>query len=322
MNSFSHVSDPQEMINKFYKNILKGQDVMSSQMKVMFIIDGLDEFVHLKHLYSYISGDCNSLPIVFKIMNVLSTSNIKCVLGGRVEAVMKYQSLIQDREDLLHIQIMGFSNLRIREYYVSNLTSKTLRSNLQKFIRSSPFAKGLLSSPLYSKAVTLSLCFDSYFLKTLTKLQTWIFMHFMQQINKTTQTLYAFIQKKKLHILNICSAAFNMLDEGRTIVSKVELATVVDDNGIEPIGFIVKCNINQHYQFVHPFLIKFSASVHLYFYENPPKVFSHERLCSCLPAACGLLNNGRNFLSLISQLQEPFYNKNSWIISIHGKLIT
>ena len=153
----------------------------------------------------------------------------------------------------------------------------------------------------------------------MTELQTLIFLHLVQQINKTSQPLYGFIQRNKQHILNICSAAFFMLDEGRSIVSEVELATVVDENGIEPFGFIVKSNFNQHYKFIHPFLLSFCASVHLFFYGNPQKVFNHARLRSCLPAACGLLNNGRNFLSLINQLQKPFYNKNFWLRDICGK---
>ena len=309
------------MVNKFYKNILKEQYVMFSQMTVIFIIDGLDEFVHLEHFYSDLSGDCSNIPIVSTLVNVLSARNIKCVLGGRVEAVMKYQNLVKGHENISHIQIMGFSNSRIREYCESNLISENLKSDLQEFIKNSPFAKGLLSIPFFLKGVcsTLSLCFDSYSLKTMTELQTLIFLHFVQQINKTTQPLYGFIQRNKQHILNICSAAFIMLDKGRSIVSEVELATVVDENGIEPFGFIVKSNFNQHYKFVHPFLLSFCASVHLYFYGNPQKVFNHARLRSCLPAACGLLNNGRNFLSLINQLQKPFYNKNIWLRDICGK---
>ena len=321
LNNLNHVSNPQEMVNKFYKNILKEQYVMSSQMTVMFIIDGLDEFVHLEHLYSDLSGDCSNIPIVSTLVNVLSARNIKCVLGGRVEAVMKYQNLVKGHENISHIQIMGFSDFRIREYCESNLISKNLKSDLQEFIKNSPFAKGLLSIPFFLKGVcsTLSLCFDSYSLKTMTELQTLIFLHFVQQINKTTLSLYGFIQRNKQHILNICSAAFIMLDEGRSIVSEVELATVVDENGIEPFGFIVKSNFNQHYKFVHPFLLSFCASVHLYFYGNPQKVFNHARLRSCLPAAFGLLNNGRNFFSLINQLQKPLYNKNIWLRDICGK---
>ena len=322
LNNLSHVSNPHEMINKFYKNILKGQDVMSSQMSVMFIIDGLDEFIHLEDLYNHISGNSSTVPLVSTIMHVLSAKNIKFVLGGRVEAVMKYQSLIKGLKDILHIQIMGFSNLRIRKYYETNLISKTLRSNLQKFIKSSPFAKGILSIPFYLKAVcsTLSLCLDSYSLKTITELQTLIFLHFVQQMNKTNEPLYGFIQKNKGHILNVCKAAFNTLDEGKTIISKAELVTVVNDNGIKPFGFIVKSNVNQHYQFVHLFLMKFCASVYLYFFEDPQKVFNHERLRCCLPVACGLLNgNERNFLSLITQLQEPFHNHNFWLRDICSK---
>ena len=197
LNNLNHVSNPQEMVNKFYKNILKEQYVMSSQMTVMFIIDGLDEFVHLEHLYSDLSGDCSNIPIVSTLVNVLSARNNKCDLGGRVEAVMKYQNLVKGHENISHIQIIGFSDFRIREYCESNLISKNLKSDLQEFIKNSPFAKGLLSIPFFLKGVcsTLSLCFDSYSLKTMTELQTLIFLHFVQQINKTTLSLYGFIRE-------------------------------------------------------------------------------------------------------------------------------
>ena len=64
----------------------------------------------------------------------------------------------------------------------------------------------------------------------------------------------------------------------------------------------------------------FCASVHLYFCENPQKVFQHEKLRSCLPVACGLLYCvGRNLVSLISQLQEPSHNEKSLLKEIYGK---
>ena len=132
-------------------------------MNVMFIKDGLEEFIHLKELHNCISGGSCNLPIISAIMNVLFGRNFKCVLGGRVEFVMKYQSLIKNCEDILHIQIMGFSNLGIRNYFESSLLCKSLRNDLAALITSSPVTKALLSVPFNIKAVcsTLSLCFGS-----------------------------------------------------------------------------------------------------------------------------------------------------------------
>ena len=322
LNKFSHVSNAQEIINKFYKNILKRQDIMFSTKTVIFLIDGLDEFIHLEHLYDCMSGDYSNLPLISTLMHVLNTRDIKCVLGGRVEAVMKYQSLVKEREDILHIQIKGFSNLGIRNYYKSSLMSETLRKNLEKFTTSSPVAKAIMSVPFYTKVLcsALSLCFDSYSLKTTTELQTLIFLHFVQQINKTTEPLYRLMQKNKQHILNVCNVAFTMLEEGRVMVSETELAIILDDNGFEPFGFIVKSNLSHQYHFVHLFLMNFCASVYMYFYKNPEDVFKQEKLRSCLPVTCGLLyGDGKNFVSLISQLQEPLHKGKSWLKEICGK---
>ena len=315
LNKFSHVSNPQDLVNKFYKNILNGQDIFSSTKNVMFLIDGLDEFIHLERLYSCISVNSSNLPIISTLMYVLSTRNVKCVLGGRVESVMKYQSLVKEREDILHIQIMGFSNLGKRNYY-----------GLQKFIAGSPIANALLSVPIYRRAAysTLSLYFDNYSLtcciKTMTELQASIFIHFLQQNNKTAEPLRQFMQENKLRILNICNVAFTMLEEGRVMVSETEQALILDDNGIEPFGFIVKSNLSHQYQFAHLFLMNFCASVYMYFYKNPEEVFKHKNLRSCLPVTCGLFyDDGKNFVSLISQLDEPCYKVKSWLRETCGK---
>ena len=166
-------------------------------------------------------------------MDLLNAKNIKFVLRGRVKSVIKYQSLTKKREDILRIQIIGFSNLGIRNYFESSFLCETLRNDLAEFVISSLAAKVLLSVPFYRKAVcsTLSFCYGTYSLKTMTELQTLIFFYLIQQTNKTTKPFYQLMQKNKRHILNVGKVAFNMLDEARVMLSKAETASVVDDNG-------------------------------------------------------------------------------------------
>ena len=282
LNDLNHVSNPQEMVNKFYKNILDAQYLLSSQLTVMFIIDGLDEFVHLEHLYSYLSRDCSNIHIVSTLMNILSATNIKCVLGGRVDAVKKYQSLAKGHKNILHIQIMGFSNIRIKKYGDNYKVLPKTDLQIKEFEQHIDYLK-----------------------------------HRYRHIPR--RPLKEIYQYFKQHILNICSAAFNMLDEGRSIVSEAEQALVLK-NGIDPLGFIVKSNANQHYKFVKPLLMNFCASVHLFHYPSLQRVFNHERLRSCLPAACGLLNTKIDFLGLFYQLPEHFPSiKTIWLRYIIGK---
>ena len=320
LNQFCSISSTKELINKFYKNILKGLDIMSSQMTVMFVIDGLDEFIHLDQLYKHISRDSNNLPIITTLMHILNAKNNKCVVGGRVEAITRYWNLVRKHKDISHIQIMGFSNFGTRNYFRNCLLNETLETDLLKLYTSAPVAKALLSVPFYVKAVCstsshISICS----LKTITELLTLIFLHFVQKSSKTAEINLS-VQMNKEHILKVCKVAYNLLNEKKVMVYQAELNTILDDNGFEPFGLIVKSNVSHQYQFVHLFLMRFCASIHLYLYENPQKAFKHEKLHTCLPVTCGLFyGNEQSFLSLITQLQVPIHKEKSWLREICGK---
>ena len=310
LNEFCQVSSIRELINKFYKNILKGLDIVFLQAPIMFIIDGLDEFIYLNQLCYHNSS--NNLPIVNTLVQILSARYSQCILGGRVEAILRCCSLVRKFENIMHIQIMDFSNFGLRNFFGYSLLCETLRNGLENLITCPPVAKALLSVPFNLTAVcsvfSLSTC--SYSLKTMTELQTLIFLHFLQQNSNTKESLYQLMTINKSHILKVCKVAYNLLKEKKMMASQAELVAVLDENGVELFGFIIKSDLSHQYQFIHPILMNFCASIHLYFYKNPQKIFEHEKLRSCLPVACGLLyNNGRNFVSLVSQLQVHHKSK-------------
>ena len=321
INQFQNVSNVHELIKKFYKNILKGHQI-SSLKTLLFIFDGLDEFNSLEQLVNHISGTSNSIPIINALEDILRSQNSTCIFSGNVKAVMRYWGTIKDYKDVASIQIMGLSTRGSKSFFKDLSSSKTLKTDIKNLIKSSPFVRGLLSVPLYLKAACSALLnLNIQSLKTMTELQTLIFLHFLQQNSKSKESLCRIIEVNQQHILNVCELAFNMLDGGKVNVAQKELGAVLDENGLEPLGFIKKSNIDQQYEFVHAFLIKFCASVHLFFNVKSDEIIKNKKLHDCLPVISGLVHGkDGDVLSLISRLKESLHKQTVWLLDISGKL--
>ena len=71
---------------------------------LLFVIDGLDEFAYLDELINHSplnpSKQCN---IVNVLADALDFQKHKCVVAGRVEAILQYKSLVRECRDKLTI---------------------------------------------------------------------------------------------------------------------------------------------------------------------------------------------------------------------------
>ena len=318
INKFPNVSNVKQLIKKFYKNILKEYE-LSSFNATMFIIDGLDEFVYLEELAN---NKCsNKIPIITAVGEMFNSENCKYVLSGNVATVMKYWGTIKDYRRVASMQILGLNSSGTKSFFEDLSLSKTLKSDIEKLSSLSHYAAALLSVPLYLKAVVatlLTLSIQS--VKTMTELQTLIFLYFVQQNCKSKEPLQRLMQINQQHILKICEMAFTLLNSGKLKVSQKEFGSVLDENGFEPLGFIKKSVLSQQYQFVHLFLIEFCASVHLLFNINYQEIIANGKLRNCLPLISGFVHcNEDSFFSLICQLKESLHKQTSWLINISGK---
>ena len=318
INQLQNVSNVKQLIKKFYKNILKGYEI-SSFNETMFIIDGLDKFVYLEQSFNQKSS--NNIHIVTALGDIFSSENCKCVLTGNVAAVTRYWGTIKDYRHTASMQILGFNNSGTKSFFEDLLLSNTLKADLEKLSTLSHNGAALLSVPLYLIAACstlLTLSIES--VKTITELQALIFLYFLQQNCKSKEPLQRLMQTNQQHILKVCKVAFTLLKKGKVNVSKKALVSVLDENGFEPLGFIKKSVLSQQYQFVHLFLIKFCASIHLLFNVTYREIIAHERLRNCLPLICGFVHcNEKSLLSLISQIKESLHKQTSLLINISGK---
>ena len=237
----------------------------------------------------------------------------KCVVAGRVEAILRYKSKVTECRDKLNIQIMGFNDNGINKY-VEKVGEG--REALKDVLKSSPIAKAMASVPFYLSAMctvigssTLSgLC--SFF--TMTELYSCIFMYFLQKhINKNNEPVCKMMEKEssKQLILKVCKIAFHLFNQGKVVFSKMEINSIVNDIDkveIDHLGFIekVESQLGYQYQFVHLTLMEFCASIHAYINLSHDEILSNEKLRSCLPMICGLKNkNEKCFVRFLANLK-------------------
>nr|XP_047146541.1 uncharacterized protein LOC105847411 isoform X2 [Hydra vulgaris] len=312
INDYQNISCINKLIYNFYGNILKTQEI-SSQWSITMILDGLDEFIHIKSLLYYKLGKSCNIPIANTLNNIICSNEIKCVLAGRTQTIGTYWNSNKTKENI--IEIMGLSYQGMQFYIENNLVTNTLKNDLNKISSSSFEAKLLLSVPLYLKAVCSSLLnLMIQTVKTLTELQMLIFYYFLQQKSLSTNvSLIEMMQSNQLYILKISKVAYIMLEKGKLTALRNELEAVLDNQGLEWIGFINKSNLTQQYKFTHFILMRFCASVYLCLYGNPQTVFENKWLKTCLPIVCGIgYGKKLNVLNLISNLKESV-QENIWL---------
>ncbi|XP_065673209.1 uncharacterized protein LOC105849176 isoform X3 [Hydra vulgaris] len=310
INELQNISSINELIQRFYGNILKGPEI-SSKWAITIVMDGLDQFNYLKKLIHQRLNEPSDIPLLVALEHVLSSREVNCVIAGRVQAMALYRSVCNDKDDIINIQVMGCSNIGMKYYMENNLTSTNLKNDLNEVFASSFEARALLSVPLYLKAVCktlLNLVIVS--VTTVTEILTLIFYYFLQMENKS-KPLYKLMQFKYLSMLEACRTAFNLLENCKDSISSEEKRHNLD---LVQTNLIEMSNLSQQYKFSHFILLKYCASVHMYLCESPQIVLNNERLHICLPIVTGLeYGRDKSFLCLISNLKMPVYKKKHWL---------
>ncbi|XP_047122535.1 uncharacterized protein LOC124806009 isoform X1 [Hydra vulgaris] len=310
LNNLNAISSLNELIRKFYGNILKGFEI-SSQRSITLVIDGLDNFTQLDNL---IYQKLDDIPLINTLNHAFNSKEIKCVLAGRVRTAIAYWSACKGNDAITNIQIMGLNNQGITFYFEDILLSSTLKNQLNNISSLSIEGKLILSVPLYLKAICKTVLNMGIFsVNTITELLGLVFYYFIQKKYKNkTSSLHELMHIEAPFICAICNVAFNLLENGNSFVWQF----TANDSLKEDFYFIKKCNINQQYEFHHYMMLKFCASVHLYMFESLQKAHSNKRLHACLPIITGLTyGRERNMLSLISSIKKTRKNDDSLLLT-------
>ena len=313
LNQYQNINNINKLLEVFYKDMFKEWD-FCKHFSILFVIDGLDEFAYLDEL---INPNPQNPSKQFNIVNVLADAlNIqkhKCVVAGRVEAILRYKSKVAECRDKLTIQIMGFNDNGINEY-VEKVGDR--KEAIKSVLKSSHIAKAMASVPFYLSVMCTtigsSILSDSCSFFTMTELYCCIFIYFLQKhIIRNNEPVYKMMEKEscKQFILKVCKIAWHLFNQGKVVFSHKEIKDIVNDIDkieIDHLGFIkkVESQLGYQYQFVHLTLMEFCASIHAYINLSPDEILSNKKLRSCLPMICGLKNkNEKCFVRFLANLK-------------------
>ncbi|XP_047146508.1 NACHT, LRR and PYD domains-containing protein 4E isoform X1 [Hydra vulgaris] len=316
LNDFQNISSLNELIKKFYGNILKVSEI-SNQWSVALIFDGLDKFVHLDKFFSHKLGKYSDMPLINTLEDVLSMKRIKCIFAGRVQAIAKFSRTSKESNKIRNINIMGLSCHGIKFYMETTSLSNTLKNDLNEILSSSIEGKSLLSVPLYLKAVceaVIKLFLVS--VKTFTELQILILYHFIQNTKPEIPLFDKLMQNKNI-FLEICKVAFVLIKKKSFYMLQEEIHHINNKHGFETIGLIEISQVNKQYEFTHSILMKLCASIYMYLSVSPHIALQDILLHECIPSVCGLAySREKVFFSLFRNFEKPGFEKKSWLQDI------
>ena len=331
LNQHQTIDNIKELLKEFYKDVFQEWDVCK-HFSILFVIDGLDEFAYLDELINHNPlNPSKQFNIVNALADALNIQKHKCVVAGRVEAILQYKSKVTECRDKLTIQIMGFNDNGINKYVERVGEGKEAIKNV---LKSSHIAKAMASVPFYLSAmctvIGLSTLSDSYSFFTMTELYSCIFIYFLQKhINKNNEPVYKMMEKEstKQFILKVCKIAWHLFNQGKVVFSQNEVKAIVNDIDkieIDHLGFIekVESQLGIQYQFVHLTLMEFCASIYAHIYLNPDEILNNEKFRSCLSMICGLKNESkRGFVRFLANLKNSNEERNSLLIAVFGKFL-
>ena len=327
LNQFPNISILDELVQVFYKKVFKDFNVCEC-FSILFVIDGLDEFAYFDELINHNPLILSEHPIVNTLADASDFKKHKCIVAGRVGAILQYKDKVTECRDKLTIQVMGFNDKGIHDYIEKISYNK--REAVKNVIKSSKITKAMGSVPFYLSAmctvIGTSTLSGSYSFFGMTELCSCVFLYFLQKhINRNDQPVYEMMRSEsnKQYILRVCEIAWNLLIEGKVVFSQKEIKPFIEDfDTLKNIGFIekVESQFGFQYQFVHFTLMEFCASVHVHICLSPEEIISKKRLRSCLPMICGLANENKGcFVRFLSSLKTSNTKRNSLLNVLYGK---
>ena len=277
LNQCKQLKTINSLLQEFYKDVLSNKEVLANK-STLFVVDGLEEFVYLDDLLNYNEGNNPSVhPIVIILEQILNAQ--KCVVAGRVGAVMAYRKKNRVCREIKFIQITGFSNDSIENYICKFFKSKTDQRRVQEFLERSRIVKTMASVPFFLSLICSILSSsdaesDNVSFQTITQLYATIFLHFLQchalKAYKE-KLLYKFIKFPNIkdYIRNICKLSYNYLKDGKAILSKRKFKSLnigKDLKIFESLCFIesFETQRGKMYQFCHLSLMEFCSAIHIF----------------------------------------------------------
>ena len=326
LNQYKGPPTKNDLIKIFYKDIFSNGEI-PSHGSVLFVVDGLDEFVFLDELFQQNPKNPALHPVVNTLLDVLNPQHSKCVLAGRVESILSFKSIMKFQQYMISIQIMGFNEHGVQSY-INKFLDAPEKSRMQEILKASQVMKAMSSVPfiLATLCAIISSPTVNCSFKTMTELYINSFLYFVQNHGLKYHkgiAMYKLLEltEVKEYILKVCELANRFLIEGKVSFTEKNLMGGMQSSCLELPCFIetFETNTGKKYKFSHISMIEFCSAVHIFLFGNFEEVWGNERLRSCLPMVFGLCNANRDFISSLIMHKNLSPDFDGWLLKIAGK---
>ncbi|XP_065671219.1 NACHT, LRR and PYD domains-containing protein 12-like isoform X2 [Hydra vulgaris] len=320
LNLHESISDINQLLNVFYKDIFKSVSFDFNQFKpsIMFIIDGLNEFKYFDQFINSTQCSSDNFPIV----NVLSEIHkYKAVISGRINTISQYENVITSCRDKLTIRVMGYNESGIN-YYLENNLIKNTKDIVENILEESLVAKSMATVPFFLSCMcTIVADFkENYNFRNLTMADLYAnnFLYFFQRhiFMESHKPVFRMMEndQNKKYIFNICKMAYCFFIESKATFSSAEMQKFLSDFDLIEKDFVfiekIVTDYGVYYQFCQLAMMELCVSIYAYYSFSGNEIMKNPKLNTCLSIICGLLNkNEYSFIKYLANLTNPHTEK-------------
>ncbi|XP_057298349.1 uncharacterized protein LOC130629227 [Hydractinia symbiolongicarpus] len=311
MNLVRNISSLHDLVLKKYPLLftkMKFTDLVPVSKKIIFIMDGLDEFTRVEDLHTISKQKSDNVSDISKVIfetinphNALMPGH-KTIITSRPNACPVLRNSFSTAS-IKQVDILGFSSEQVLDYInVFSGSDAKLGNLLRKKIYESKQLKLLSRIPVYLWTIC-SLYQEQRLLhapKTTTELFVWQLALFLHRHYKTrpsnqlTSNVFDIFKEKCVQkvVFSLSFLAQKMLAHGAILIDVADIPKEIRNENIEATGLVSKLQTMDglKYQFNHLFMQEFLTAVYYFFPEGKHKndITSNPSLSGCLPLVCGL----------------------------------
>ncbi|XP_057298222.1 uncharacterized protein LOC130629132 [Hydractinia symbiolongicarpus] len=311
MNLVRNISSLSDLVLKKYPLLftkIKFTDLVPVSKKIIFIMDGLDEFSRVEDLHIISKQESDNVSDISKVIfetinphNALMPGH-KTIITSRPNACPVLRKSFSTAS-IKQVDILGFSSEQVLDYINVFSGSDTKLGNLlRKKIDESKQLQLLSRIPVFLWTIC-SLYQEQRLLhapKTTTELFVWQLTLFLHRHYKTrpsnqlTSNVFDIFKEKCVQkvVFSLSFLAQKMLTDGVILIDVADIPKEIRNENIEATGLVSKLRTMDglKYQFNHLLMQEFLTAVYYFFPEGKHKndITSNPSLSGCLPLVCGL----------------------------------
>ena len=342
LNLFGNISFKDALIDK-YASILndkaKFDKVMSNGEKIVFLLDGLDEFYYFENMMNISVNQCRDSSIASGLHRLI---NLKCgffprrtlIISGRPNVCRRLRNHFK-KLSIGTYDVLGFTSSQVMAYIETYFQNKTVATKFKEMINKSYQLQLMSRVPAFLWSMCELHVETGAFQKvtTVTELYVWqltIFLrqHYQKSDNLEQETSHMSIYKKtsvQNLVFSLATTAKMMLSSGSILIDVEDLGSDKIREEIERSGLFssVTTSVGNKLQFNHMIIQEFLTAIsylHESIFDYVRSPFKSKLFHRCIPMIAGLqgalVPNSQSPKVVIDFVKNLFSNSGPYIFDL------